>query len=131
MNTRVSGSAEYNQEPLPPQETQILKPETKPTFAYLIVRNGLRAGHVFSLRPDATTVGRDSDNHIIVDDTAVSRRQLKIRCETSEDGGLDFMLYDLATANGTKVNGTEVLKHRLADGDEVEIGQTVLVFKRV
>jgi len=103
----------------------------KPTFAYLIVRDGFHAGYVFPLNPEVTTVGRVGGNDIILDDEAISKHHLKIRAEKDDDGKSRFVLHDLATANGTLVNGEETFKHSLADGDEVEIGQTHLVFKQI
>jgi len=39
-------------------------------------------------------------------------------------------MYDLAATNPTRVNGQEITKQRLLDGDRVEVGDTVFVFKR-
>jgi pSer/pThr/pTyr-binding forkhead associated (FHA) protein len=36
-----------------------------------------------------------------------------------------------ATPNGTLVNGQRILKQALEDGDEIEMGRTTLIFKRV
>lgn len=114
-------------------ETVVLRDEQQePTFAYLVVKNGFRSGHIFQLKVDSTTVGRDAENDIVLDDQAISRRHLKIRSESASDSDAEvFVLYDLATANGTQINGEEVLKQPLVDGDEIAIGETELVFKQV
>jgi pSer/pThr/pTyr-binding forkhead associated (FHA) protein len=73
-----------------------------------------------------TTVGRTGDNDIVLDDTAVSRRHAKIRLENRT-----FTIYDLGATNPTEVNGQEIGKHQLVDGDRIQIGDTKLVFKQV
>lgn len=102
-----------------------------PTMAWLIIKNGPRAGRMYRLNPDVTSVGRDASNDIIIDDSAVSRQHAKVRVEKGEEGEEQFFIYDLATANGTIVNGEKIVKRALEDGDEVEIGRTTLVFKRI
>ena len=49
----------------------------------------------------------------------------------SDEGQKQFFVYDLATSNGTIVNGKKIVKEALYDGDEVEVGRTVLVFKQI
>ncbi len=107
-------------------ETVIAK-TTEPSFAYLIVRKGDRAGTTHQLRPDSTNIGRSGENHIRLDNDLVSGSHARVRVE-GEEG---FVLYDLASTNGTKVNGQSVVRHALQHDDEVEIGGTVLVFKQL
>lgn len=129
-NTLFASGA--GQGPTDPGKTQVIGgAKANPTFAYLIVRTGMRAGHVFQLRPDVTTIGREAENHIFLDDPAVSRNHLKVRAEAGESAAPVFMLYDLATENGTKVNGEPIMRHPLTDGDEISVGQTTLVFKQI
>jgi len=131
--TVVQGQAGYGYSPgsADAGATQVIRARVRPTFAYLIVRDGFRAGQVFSLLPEVTTVGRLGDNDVALDDPAISNHHLKICSEKDDEGKSQFVLYDLASANGTQVNGEEALKHPLTDGDEVEIGQTHLVFKQI
>lgn len=102
-----------------------------PSFAWLVIRKGPRAGHIFRLNTEVTTIGRDPQCDIILDDEAISRQHAKVRVEKNQDGEPQFFIYDLATSNGTKVNGQAILKQPLSDGDSVEIGRTELVFKQV
>lgn len=108
----------------PPAETISLRREP-PAMGWLVVEKGLRVGQEFRLG-ETTTIGRGGENDIILDDTAVSRQHAKIRLE-----GTTFTIFDLGATNPTKVNGQEIGKHALIDGDRVEIGQTVLVFKQI
>jgi len=110
-------------------ETVMLS-QPPPSFAYLIIKNGPRIGTLFRLNPQGTTIGRDWQNDIILDDEAVSRQHAKVRAE-GEGDKKRFFIYDLASANGTFVNGKQILKHALEDGDEIEIGKTTLVFRKI
>lgn len=100
-------------------------------LAWLAVKSGPRAGHLYRLAPDVTAIGRDSHNDIIVDDSSVSRQHAKVKLEQDDKGQKQFFVYDLATSNGTIVNGKQIVKEALYDGDEVEIGRTALVFKQI
>ncbi len=102
-----------------------------PSFAWLVIKDGPRAGRLFRLNPTGTTIGRDSRNDIILDDEAVSRQHAKVRAEKGEGGEEQFFIYDLASENSTFVNGEQIVKQALEDGDEVVIGKTPLVFKKI
>jgi hypothetical protein len=102
-----------------------------PTFAWLVIREGTRAGKTYSLNPDDTLIGRDLSCDVILDDSAASRHHAKIRCIKDKTDETSFLLHDLATSNGTKLNGTEIVKEALKDNDVIQIGRTVLIFKKV
>jgi len=88
---------------------------------------------MFRLNVEGTTIGRDAQSDIVLDDEAVSRWHAKVKYEEVEEEGKEraFFLYDMASENGVFVNGTKVLRHMLTDGDEVTMGRTVLVFKKL
>lgn len=69
-------------------------------------------------------LGRDPECHLLVDDAAVSGRHLELR---RDDEG--WMLTDLASRNGTRVNGWRVSSIRLRLGDRIEIGGVQFVFE--
>lgn len=120
----------------PPQsEATVIRAveQRDPAFAWLVVTKGRRLGDIMRLNKGDTALGREAENDIIVDDDFASRRHAKVRLEPDgpDDGKPVFVLYDLATPNGTLVNGEQVYKARLADGDRVQIGETVMVFKQV
>lgn len=72
---------------------------------------------------DLTTIGRDSENDIVLAARTVSRCHAMLL----RDGG-SVLLIDLESTNGTFVNGAAVLPDqpvRLADGDIVRLGQVV------
>lgn len=71
-----------------------------------------------------TTIGRGSDNTIVLDDTAVSNHHAKIVTlfHTS-------YIEDLDSTNGTLVNGKSVQKRALHSGDVVSVGNHQLLFQ--
>jgi hypothetical protein len=88
-------------------------------------------GSVFTLKSISTVVGRtDAKSGIFVeidlsslatDPKAISRRHAQIE----KEGG-EFFLVDLASVNGTKINGKRLLpnkKNLLRDGDVIEFGK--------
>ena len=60
----------------------------------------------------------------MIPDTNVSRRHAEIR--PTVDG---FILVDLGSTNGSKVNGERITQRELRDGDELVFGNTRLVFQ--
>jgi len=128
------GASRHGYGPQPAQpgaaKTERLQVEP-PTFAWLVVAEGIHAGHIFRLHPDTTLIGRDPGCDIVLDDTAATRQHAKVRVVEGENKQKVFMLHDLATENGTFVNDEEIVKHELRDGDRIIIGRTKLVFKQI
>lgn len=117
-----------------PDETQhtIMLEQPPATFAWLAIVNGTRAGRLFPLDTRGTTIGRDAQNDIVLDDTAVSRQHAKVRTESESGRKKDqFYIYDLGSSNHTYVNGRRIDRALLRDGDEIRIGETRMVFKTV
>ena len=79
----------------------------------LLVVRGARAGAVILLGADELTVGRGWDNDVVLPDISVSRRHALLRRH-----GTGYLLLDLGSGNGTRVNGWMVAKARLRNGDE-------------
>ena len=78
----------------------------------------------YPLPEPGTTIGRDAENHICLDDTMVSRRHCVIH---AKDGM--WVIKDLTSLNGVKVNGTLVKNAVLVNGDSIVIGPFSLVFQ--
>lgn len=108
--------------PPPAAKTEVLRRQPQ-RLGWLIVEQGERVGREFRLLEGDTNVGRAGTNDIVLNDPAVSRQQVRVRLEA--DG---YVLYDLAATNPTLVNGQEVTRHQLKEGDRVQIGNTILVF---
>jgi pSer/pThr/pTyr-binding forkhead associated (FHA) protein len=93
-----------------------------------VIRSGPRAGKQLGLGTSAPSgIGRDASRcELVLDDPAVSREHARIQWEHGQ-----FVLYDLASANGTWVNNNRIQRQPLMDGDMVRIGDTTMVFKSV
>ena len=71
-----------------------------------------------ALSKERTTIGRRSHNDIVIDNLAVSGEHAVIFTS-----GADTYLEDLGSTNGTTINGQPIKKHRLQNGDVVEVGK--------
>lgn len=97
-----------------------------PGGATLVIRSGGgRAGEVFPLSGERMTIGRRPDSDIFLDDITVSRDHAVIVAR-----GDEYHLDDCGSLNGTYVNRRRIESHRLADGDELQIGKYKLTFLR-
>jgi hypothetical protein len=125
----------------PAGKTVIMRSEASaPLLAWLAVVDGPGSarGQVFTLQQE-TVIGRKAGQIVLAGDTYVSGQHAKVRLERSEedDANQVFVLYDLASANGTFAGDEEdfrdnqVYRYALEDGDFVLLGETVLVFKQV
>lgn len=95
--------------------------------AWLVGKEGDAAGHQFPLHKERVILGRSSTCDIVLGDPAVSNRHAAIVRE-----GDAFTIQDLASTNGTFVGGERITEPRvLNEGDEIRLGKTVLVFKRL
>ena len=79
-------------------------------------------GGTFPLRDDEISIGREPSNQLWITDPALSRRQ----CVLARRGE-DFIIRDLGSRNGTLVNGMPVQEQQLSHGDQICIGESVLV----
>ncbi len=104
-------------------------PKEKSCFAWLIALQGPRRGRIFSLKADGVSIGRSLENDITVDDEATSRHHARLFANDSP-GQPDFFVQDLASANGTFVNGERVSRHTLHDEDRIVFGATTFAFKQ-
>jgi hypothetical protein len=74
---------------------------------------------------DPVTIGRHPDCDVVLNDQEVSRQHAEVR---RDEGG--FLLVDLGSLNGTKVNGAGVKAPRpLEDGDTITIGAHTIRFE--
>lgn len=91
--------------------------------ALAIRAGGGREGEVIPLAGDVLTIGRSPQSDLFLDDVTVSRHHARVIKE-----GPGFLLEDLNSLNGTYVNRRRIERHRLADGDELQIGKFKLAF---
>ncbi|MCC9602430.1 FHA domain-containing protein [Stieleria sp. JC731] len=93
-------------------------------MASLYVVRGRDQGKHFVLAGPVVRIGRDTHNDVQLLDGEASRNHAEIRIESN---GV-CTLIDLNSSNGTQVNGHTVGEQRLASGDRIEIGGTLLIF---
>jgi pSer/pThr/pTyr-binding forkhead associated (FHA) protein len=134
---RVIRSASRDLRAAPPQESFVMAPaqaarargEAPRPPARLVVTSSkaLETGQAFEAGPVAVTIGRAGDNRISLggDDFASGHHA---RVESARDG---VWVIDLGSTNGTFVNGERIDgRHRLHEGDVLQIGDTELRLER-
>jgi pSer/pThr/pTyr-binding forkhead associated (FHA) protein len=92
----------------------------------LELRSGRKAGQrwVFAAPPSKLVIGRAEHCDIVIDDPDASRQHAEFY---RDDQGV--LLRDLNSKNGVFVGGRRVSERRMRDGDEVQIGRVVFVFR--
>jgi tetratricopeptide (TPR) repeat protein len=94
-----------------------------PEVPFLVIVQGEEEGREIELLRDELTMGRGPDNDLVFPDIACSRRHAML--ERQGDG---WVVVDLGSGNGTLVNGNKAKRELLRDGDEIEVGNTILQF---
>src|SRR5215510_6318832 len=91
--------------------------------AHLHVVSGPLAGATLQLVDFEHTIGRDETNRIALADPAVS----PVQCAITRTN-LGLLLKDFDAANPTFVNGLPASDRILSNGDQIQIGGSLLVF---
>lgn len=89
----------------------------------LYVTNGRQSGTVVQLRGRVISLGRSSTNDVQLLDREISRHHFELVLDNDR-----FWLRDLASNNGTFLNGERVNYSQLRNGDIIKAGQTELLF---
>jgi two-component system, NtrC family, sensor kinase len=89
----------------------------------LFVIRGNDQGSRFEIDETLVRVGRDASNAVQLHDTEVSRQHAEIRF-----AGQTCTILDLASSNGTFVNGRRVANRELASGDQIQLGRTLMLY---
>lgn len=77
-----------------------------------------------TLERERTSIGRGRSNDLVVHDSSVSREHAEVLLA---NGG--FVVRDLDSTNGVRVNGSRVREHPLAPGDVLLLGNAELRFE--
>ena len=83
----------------------------------------LPSGDRFTLTESIITIGRHPDSNLVLADPNVSRNHAEIRPQ-----GDRYIVVDLGSTNGSRVNGVRVDTQVLQDGDELMFGNTRMRF---
>jgi hypothetical protein len=84
----------------------------------------LPSGDRLTLTESVISVGRHPDSNLVLADPNVSRNHAEIRPQ-----GDRYVVADLGSTNGTRVNGVRVNTQVLNDGDEITFGNTRMRFE--
>jgi len=104
----------------PTEGVQILSEDTSiPQNAFLIVDGT----DIIPLTLPVMNIGRRADNHLVLQDQRVSRLHAQLRAVRGA-----YMIFDLDSSHGTKVNGRLVHQQTLKPGDVILIGSVPLVY---
>src|SRR5262245_38172927 len=88
---------------------------------------GLAVPQRFAFAGHEATIGRVSANHLVLNQSAVSRRHARM---VKKDG--KYVIVDLKPTNGTSVNGFRITSPYLVrDGDEIRICDFSLALSNV
>jgi len=90
--------------------------------ARVVILQGPGAGREFELHGE-TVLGRLESNGIPIEDTLASREHARIELREGR-----YVLVDLGSSNGTRVNGKRITEHTLRTGDRIVIGTARMEF---
>lgn len=93
---------------------------TQVEFARLVWKTGETENEKF-ITQEGITIGRSSQNNLVIDDLAASRFHCKV---LRDEAG--FVLIDLESTNGTFLNDSRVTENAsLTNGDQIRIGKQI------
>ncbi len=96
-----------------------------PVRGRLEILNGGFEGMTYDLSDKEVVIGRNPTTDITLLDEGISREHALVLLD--EDGSA-YVIEDLQSTNGTKVNGKRVRSASLVEGDEIQIGRTLFRF---
>jgi diguanylate cyclase (GGDEF)-like protein len=88
----------------------------------LVVLAGDQVGQMFMLSSEEMVLGREANADVQILDDGVSRQHAAVR--TSQSG---IVIEDMGSRNGTSVNGKLIKRHKLAEGDKIELGTATML----
>ena len=92
---------------------------------WLVAVSGVVKGKSFHVGARNVTMGRGTTCFVQTKDKESSRVHCQIRHTPK-----GLQLTDMSSANGTRVNGKPIQIHMLIDGDQIQLGDTALVYHR-
>lgn len=94
-----------------------------PPTGRLVVMSTQLAGAEFLLDRASLVIGRTAENDIVLNHKSISRHHAKVIRD-----GERFVVVDLESANGVRVNGTQQERMVLDSGDVIELGHVRLKY---
>lgn len=111
---------------VPHTTTRVLAPagtQQRREPACVVIVNGAQLGLEARIDENPLVIGRAEDCGLVLSNTSVSRHH----CRIFRDGS-GYSVEDLGSTNGCFVNGEQVRKLGLRDGDRLRVGQCELKF---
>jgi pSer/pThr/pTyr-binding forkhead associated (FHA) protein len=105
------------------EEEAAISAELPEEGALLAVQKGPNVGESFTLSKPETSLGRDPQSDIFLNDITVSRKHAIISLKNGV-----FFLADAGSLNGTYLNSTRIEVEALKHKDEIQIGKFKLIF---
>lgn len=103
-----------------------LAPVRRPytSAARLDITRGNASVPFVNLSGRVITIGREASSALVLNDARVSRKHARVEFENGM-----WVICDLNSSNGTFVNRIRISKQALHPGDQIQIGEAVLVFR--
>jgi pSer/pThr/pTyr-binding forkhead associated (FHA) protein len=121
---KEAASMETNKTPPPPLGTGTGEVEPTPSPpARLVAVSSPFMGQEFVLDGETLIIGRTPDNNIVLPHKSISRHHAKVLRD-----GQRYVVVDLQSGNGIKVNGADYRRVELKSGDVVALGRVRLRF---
>jgi pSer/pThr/pTyr-binding forkhead associated (FHA) protein len=86
-------------------------------MAHLQITSGDQKGRKYDIDRDEIIIGRAQGNVVSLDEAAISGEHCSITRK-----GRKFILRDLESTNGTRLNGVNITEHQLSEKDVISVG---------
>ncbi len=90
--------------------------------AHLLVLTGSETGRIFPIDAAQLIVGRSHRAEVNLDDDSISRSHCRILRV-----GVEFIVEDMGSSNGTYVNDERITRVSLKEGDKLRVGETTVL----
>jgi hypothetical protein len=93
--------------------------------ARLTLYQGQSPVRMYPINREIMNIGRHFSNDVVIQEPQLSRYHARIEYQNGT-----FVIYDLASTNGVRVNGIRTSQQVLHSGDRIRIGSVELLFER-
>ena len=107
-------------------DAETIRRDLRPALVFL---SGELIAVPIPLDREEVILGRALEAAVRVNDHQVSRQHARITTvKNLATASIDYILTDLNSRNGTFLNGIKITSEKLANGDKIKIGETILRF---
>ncbi|MEI6218678.1 MAG: AAA family ATPase [bacterium] len=92
-------------------------------MATIVFRKGPLVGQQHEVPEAGINIGRSPTCKLPISDGKVSGEHMQLRMEAGA-----WWVYDLQSTNGTFVNGRQIQAIRLNEGDQIAVGESIIIF---